>query len=412
MEADFAIRLAEKFETPFYAYDLGEVQQRTQELRAALPSGARLLHSFKANPLPAVAEQIRSGGASAEITSDGELEAARLAGHDLREALYGGPGKTTREITSALAAGVRWFSCESWLDLQRLSGAAEQAGVDVQILLRVNPAEAPQARLAMTGVESQFGFDESLLLAADARAKLSLPGIKIRGVHVYFGTQVASVEAIAQNTQRALETALRLETALGFVCSVVNAGGGFPWPYANHAPTLDLSGMQAALTAVWQESPLHETAELWFEAGRYFCASSGSLVSRVLDVKPSRTRTFVVLDTGIHHLGGMAGLGRIPRSAVTFQNLSQQGGAEITADIVGPLCTPLDSLARGVKMPSVAPGDLLAVPNVGAYGLTASLIGFLSHPAPTEIACLHGEVVQVWQWRTGHQQLSTVPSSL
>jgi len=405
METSFAEDIASRYGTPFYAYDLKAVQKRTEELRTALPAGARLLHSFKANPLPAIGEQIRLGGGMAEITSEGELTAARLAGHDLREALYGGPGKTPAEITTAIQAGVRWFSCESWADLGRLSRAAVAQETDLQVLLRVNPAEAPNARLAMTGVESQFGFDEALLLDPSAPSNLRLPGIRLRGVHVYFGTQVASIEALTDNTRRALETAARLETALGFGCSVVNAGGGFPWPYANHAPVLDLRELSPALTAVWQASRLHETAELWFEAGRYLCASSGTLVTRVLDVKSSRTRTFVVLDTGIHHLGGMAGLGRIPRSAATFQNLSRTSETEITADVVGPLCTPLDSLARGTKMPLVEAGDLLAVPNVGAYGLTASLVGFLSHPAPAEISYRDGEVVQVSQWRTGHEEI-------
>lgn len=406
MDARLAQSFAETYGTPFYAYDLDQVSQRTRELFAALPEGAHVCHSFKANPLPATAREIRLGGAHAEITSEGELEAARLAGHDLREALFGGPGKTVQEIRTALAAGVRWFSCESWLDLERLSKGAGEAGTELQVLLRVNPAEAPNARLAMTGVESQFGFDESLLLQPDARARLQLPGIRLRGVHVYFGTQVANAEAIAENTRRALDTAQRLEAALGFVCSVVNAGGGFPWAYANPAPPPDLTALRSLLDEVWHASPLSQTAELWFEAGRYLTASSGTLVTQVLDVKQSRTRTFVVLDTGIHHLGGMAGLGRIPRSAVTFMNLSRPDNAEVlTADIVGPLCTPLDSLARGLTLPLVQSGDLLAVPNVGAYGLTASLLGFLSHPAPTEIAYRGGQEKEVWRWRTGHQSL-------
>jgi diaminopimelate decarboxylase len=405
MNHTFATRLAAEYATPFYAYDLAKVEERTKELYAALPEGARLYHSFKANPLPCLAEEIRKGGAQAEITSEGELKAAIEADHDLGQALYGGPGKTAAEIKIAVAAGVRWFSCESWLDLKRLSEAAETVGVELQILLRVNPAEAPNARLAMTGVESQFGFDETLFQVADAAVKVRQPGICLRGVHVYFGTQVASVEALRDNTRRALETACRLEEALDFQCTVVNAGGGFPWPYANHASYPDLSGLREALTGVWEASPLRGKAELWFEAGRYLCAGAGSLVTRVLDVKLSRTRTFVVLDTGIHHLGGMAGLGRIPRGAVAFQNLSRQGGEEMTADIVGPLCTPLDSLARGVKLPAVEPGDLLAVPNVGAYGLTASLIGFLSHTAPVEISYREEEVMQVSCWRTGHQPI-------
>ncbi|MEN3942054.1 hypothetical protein WJU23_12225 [Prosthecobacter sp. SYSU 5D2] len=405
MNPAFANRLADEYSTPFYAYDLAQVEERTKELRASLPEGARLYHSFKANPLPRIAEEIRKGGAQAEITSEGEQKAAIEAGHDLSQALYGGPGKTAAEIQSAITAGVRWFSCESWLDLKRLSESAVANSVELQILLRVNPAEAPNARLAMTGVESQFGFDETLFHAPDAAERVRQPGICLRGVHVYFGTQVASVQALADNTRRALETASRLEETLGLQCTVVNAGGGFPWPYANHASYPDLTGLCAALTAVWEASPMHNKAELWFEAGRYLCAGAGSLVTRVLDVKQSRTRTFVVLDTGIHHLGGMAGLGRIPRGAVTFQNLSSEEGAEMTADIVGPLCTPLDSLARGVKLPAVEPGDLLAVPNVGAYGLTASLIGFLSHGAPAEISYREGEVVQVSCWRTGHQTI-------
>lgn len=406
--SDILRDLAAAHGTPLYAYDLDIVAASTAALRAELPAGARLLHSFKANPLPAVARQARLGGAVAEITSEGEIEAARLAGHALREALFGGPGKTEAEVMAALAAGVRWFSCESWTDLGRVSEAAARAGATAQVLLRVNPAEAPSARLAMTGVESQFGFDEEALLAAGTGALAKFPGARIRGVHVYFGTQVAGVEALVENTRRALAVAERLERALGFVCAVVNAGGGFPWPYANDAPPPCLTGLREGLEEAWAESPLHGTAELWFEAGRYLSAAAGTLVARVLEVKHSRARRFVILDTGIHHLGGMAGLGRIPRGAVTFLNLSgaPENAAAPPADIVGPLCTPLDSLARGMPLPDVRPGDLLAIPNVGAYGLTASLLGFLSHQAPLEIAHLGGEVLEVWRWRTGHERLN------
>ncbi|HCN77463.1 MAG TPA: hypothetical protein DIT13_09760, partial [Verrucomicrobiales bacterium] len=122
--SDFLKALAAAHGTPLYAYDLDIVAASTAALRAELPDGARLFHSFKANPLPAVARQVRLGGAVAEITSEGEMEAARLAGHDLREALFGGPGKTEAVIMEALAAGVRWFSCESWTDLGRVSAAA------------------------------------------------------------------------------------------------------------------------------------------------------------------------------------------------------------------------------------------------------------------------------------------------
>ncbi|HYF35023.1 MAG TPA: hypothetical protein VD994_07000 [Prosthecobacter sp.] len=303
-----------------------------------------------------------------------------------------------------MTAGVTTFSCESFTDLARVSGACEANGVEARVLLRVNPAEAPDARLAMSGVDSQFGFSETLLLQDEARAKVFLPRLRICGVHVYFGTQVAGVDALAANTRRALECAERVARSLGFECVVVNAGGGFPWPFASDAPAPDFTALEATLGEVCDRSPLARVAALWFESGRYIVAGSGTLVARVMDVKRLPTRTFVLLDTGIHHLSGMSGLGRVPRPGMSVRNLSRKpADAEtILADLAGPLCTPLDCVARSLSMPAVEEGDLVAIPNVGAYGLTASLTSFLSHPAPVEVAYGRGASPQAFQLRGGH----------
>jgi|JI6StandDraft_1071083.scaffolds.fasta_scaffold14218_6 diaminopimelate decarboxylase len=408
MNAALAETLTKRHGTPIYAYDLAEVRARAGDLYAALPAGASVCYSFKANPIPAIARCVRECGGRAEITSEGELNAALAAGYTGDRMLFGGPGKTTVELNAALAAGIRLFSCESFHDLAQLSAHCQQQETTVRVLLRVNPSEAPEARLAMSGVESQFGFEESLLLDPAARERVLLPHLDVCGVHVYFGTQVAGVDALTANTQRALAAADRVQEALGFDCRIINAGGGFPWPYANdHTPPV-LEGLRVRLDDVWQGTRFAEDgAELWFESGRYLCASSGWLIARVLEVKALPGKIFVILDTGIHHLGGMAGLGRVPRGAVTLINLSREMSAEslITADLVGPLCTPLDSLARGLKMPPVQPGDLIGIPNVGAYGITASLLAFLSHPPPVEVAHENGIEIESWQLRHGHAKV-------
>lgn len=409
MNSTLAQTLTERHETPIYAYDLAEVKARAGELKALLPDGASICYSFKANPMPAIARTVREAGCRAEITSEGELAAALAAGFSGEQMLFGGPGKTKAEVNAALAAGIRFFSCESFRDLSQLSAICGEQNLTAQVLLRVNPAEAPDARLAMSGIESQFGFEESLLHSPEVREHVLLPHLDICGVHIYFGTQVAGVDALTANTQRALAAAERVQAALGFECRIVNAGGGFPWPYANdHTPPV-LEGLRARLDEVWAQSRFsQEGAQLWFEAGRYLCASSGWLIARVLEVKSLPTKTFVILDTGIHHLGGMAGLGRVPRGAVTVLNLSRDvsGQEPVSVDLVGPLCTPLDCLSRGLKMPPVQPGDLIGIPNVGAYGLTASLLAFLSHPPPVEVAHEAGVEVESWQLRHGHAQIS------
>lgn len=400
--SEFLSSLAGRFGTPLYVYDLGAVASRARALRAELPASAKLYYSLKANPLPALLKELKSAGCLAELTSDGELTAALTAGFAGSDLLFGGPGKTAHEIQLALEAGVRGFSCESATDLARLGAAATSAGVEIDVMLRVNPADAPDARMAMSGVESQFGFAEPALL----EARLQVPAhVRLRGVHVYFGTQMAGRDAIVENTRRALASAARVATAQGFVCEAVNAGGGFSWPYAVEGGGPDYTGMRAALEQARAESALPEAA-LWFESGRHLSAGSGMLLATVMDVKRAGAKTFVVLDTGIHHLGGMSGLGRIPRPVIAVRNLTRAGGEVVPVDVVGPLCSPLDSLARGLSIPLPQVGDLLAIPNVGAYGLTASLNGFLSHAAPVEVAVRDDAVVEAWQLQTGHRSLS------
>jgi len=406
IDREFALDLVGRFGSPLYAYDLAEVERRAQALFSVLPFGAKVFYSFKANPLPAIAEAARGAGCGGEIASLGELRAAQEAGFAPEQLLFGGPGKTEEEILAALATGVARFSCESLTDLRKIHAAATQRRGVAEVLLRVNPSGAPRARLAMTGVESQFGFEEEVLLRQAVEIKSLNDGVHLIGAHIYFGTQIG-VDALAAAACAALETAERVSKALGFKCRVVDAGGGFPWPYASAESGSDLSALQPEYAALMAESAFARSVELWFESGRYIAAAAGTLLATVLDVKESKGgKKYVVLDTGIHHLGGMSGLGRIPRPFVGITRLSDGVSSEQeTVDVVGPLCSPLDSLGRNLNVPRLKVGDVIAIPNVGAYGLSASLIGFLSHPPPKEITFQGGRTMEAYQLRWGHKKL-------
>jgi len=118
------------------------------------------------------------------------------------------------------------------------------------------------------------------------------------------------------------------------------------------------------------------------------------LLTRVLDSKQSQGRPVVVLESGINHLGGMSGLRRVP--PITPDLVTGAGGEPVPGAIVaGPLCTPLDNWSRVASLPPLSPGDLVLVPNVGAYGLSASLVGFLGHPLPDEVIVVKGQVRQL-----------------
>lgn len=404
IEKDFADHLISQFGSPLYVYDLDIIEHQARTLFSILPANSQLFYSLKANPLPGLGRVFCQSGCRAEVSSTGELSSAIEAGFVPADILYSGPGKTEAEIEWALASGVNTFSCESFHDLLRLEAKAFASKCSIRVLLRVNPTTPPQAQLAMTGVPSQFGFEEDNLVF-HAQVLQTLKAIEIIGFHVYFGTQIAC-EALIPTIHEALETALRLSKALNIPLQIIDVGGGFPWPYAVSGKGPDLSSLRQSLSKLATQSGLTSSTQLWFESGRYLVAPSGTLLATVLAKKETKAqKKFVILDSGINHLGGMAGLGRILRPTVSVELLGSNKPDDVeVVDIVGPLCSPLDCLARNIKLPALSPGDIVCIPNVGAYGLTASLTSFLSRSAPQEITYRGQEYCEVYQIQTGHKK--------
>ncbi len=376
--------------TPAYVYDLAEVRRNHDRLRASLPADTGLYYSLKANPHPSLLGALRERGAHPEVCSTGELDAALAAGWDPGAVLYTGPGKRDAEILDALQRGVRLFSVDSPHAIDQLDHLAAREGVPAQYLLRVNDDQpVPGQGLAMTGVPSQFGADTQWVLAEPERF-VSRTHAEMIGLHLYMGTNLTEVEALYGQFSRSLSTARRLTDTLaahGVRLKILDLGGGFGAPFAKEGDAVDLTGLLPRLATLFdQELPgwRNQAPEVVFESGRYLVGTAGTLVTAVLDVKRSQGKDVVVLESGINHLGGMSGMRRIP--PLTPHLLSADTGAGIALDamVTGPLCTPLDTWDRSAKLPPLSPGDLVAVPNVGAYGLYASLIAFLGHPLPAE----------------------------
>ncbi|GGL05694.1 type III PLP-dependent enzyme [Streptomyces flaveus] len=386
-------RLLATYGSPLYVHDLGRVRQAYGDLAAALPEGARIYYSLKANPHPGLVAELVRAGARAEITSRGELTAALEAGCVAGELLYSGPGKTPGELDEAVAQGVRAFSVESFGDLERIGAAGVAHRVTADCVLRINAAGAPgDAGLRMTGSASQFGFDLDVLLSAPAR--LRVPGTRVAGLHFFPLTNARDEAGLVAEIVQSIRTAAELRDELGLDLRLVDLGGGFAAPYAVPGERPRYPGLRAAVTEALDASlPGWRTGApvVAFESGRHLVGDSGTLLTTVTDVKDSKGTRFAVLDAGVNHLGGLSGLGRLlPMKA---RPLGGGEGEPQRVTLAGPLCTPADLLGRAVEIPGLRPGTVLAFPNVGAYGLTASLLGFLGHRAPAEVLVDGGEVV-------------------
>ncbi|WP_329066189.1 type III PLP-dependent enzyme [Amycolatopsis sp. NBC_01480] len=385
--------LAEKFGTPTYVYDLDVVAESRDQLFGLLPEGFQLYYALKANPHPEIARELRSGGCRAEISSTGELANALAAGFEPGEILYTGPGKTNGELEHAIATGVRMFSVESLSDLQHVGAAAEKHGVTVSCLLRVNTTQgSASSGIRMMGRPSQFGIDAETLPSLMPALK-SVPGTRVVGAHFFTMSNAQDEDSLLAEYEFVLQSAAQLRQEVGLPLEFLDIGGGFSSPYAVPGPRTDYPKLRAGLEVLldlylpeWRDGGM----ELACESGRYLSGSSGSLLAGVVNVKESRGQRFVILDGGINVLGGLSGIGRLLPAAIGVD-----GEAPLTGSLVGPLCTPGDSLAKAAKVPELSAGDVVTVPNVGAYGVTASLISFLGRPAPTEVVVRGGDVVSV-----------------
>ncbi len=251
------------------------------------------------------------------------------------------------------------------------------------------------SQMRMGGTVSQFGIDQAELATAVERV-LAHPELILRGVHVYTATQVFEPEPLLDHCRNILDIALRTADLAGEPLQMVDFGGGFGVPYFDKLVEFDLERFGAGfreLLAAHRADPRLAGCRFIFELGRYLVADAGIYVTRVVDVKEARGKTFVVTDGGMnHHLTATGNMGQVFRKSFPLLNLSRMDGEQQESiTVAGPLCTPLDSFGSDLTLTTPKVGDLIGVFYSGAYGYSASNLAFLSHPTPAEVLLHEGE---------------------
>jgi diaminopimelate decarboxylase len=373
--------------TPFFAYDRALVTARVQELRGLLPARLSLGYAVKANPMPALVQHLAGLVDALDVASGGELRIALDTGIAPQHVSFAGPGKTDAELVQAVASGVT-VEVESAGEGSRAIAAGDRLGVRPRLAVRVNPDFAVRGSgMRMGGGPQQFGVD-----AEDVPAllgELDRRGAEVLGFHVFAGSQNLSADLLTQAHTRTAELVLKLAGDSPQPVRYVNLGGGLGVPYFPQDAPLDVRVVAENLHRLVDDvlAPELPDARYVLELGRYLVAEAGVYVTRVVDRKVSRGRTYLVVDGGMHHqLAASGNLGQVIRRNYPVRVATAVDAApEGRATVVGCLCTPLDLLGDDVELPSADVGDLVAVFLAGAYGLTASPTGFLGHPAPVEL---------------------------
>jgi diaminopimelate decarboxylase len=373
--------------TPYFAYDRRLLTDRIRLLRATLPPMVKLNYAVKANPMPAILHHLAGLVDGMDVASTREMQTALDTGMPGSSVSFAGPGKTEPEIVQAVAAGVT-IEMESATEAERVIRAGELLGVGPRVAVRVNPDfQVKGSGMRMGGGPQQFGVDAEQV--PDLLADLAAADIDFLGFHVFAGSQNLNADILCEAERKTVELILALAEKAPAPVRYVNLGGGFGIPYFDKDAPLDLAAIGGNLAELVEDriAPNLPDAEVVVELGRYIVGECGVYVTRVVDRKVSRGRTYLVVDGGLHHQMAASGnFGSVIRRNYPIavgNRLAEPANSTVT--VVGCLCTPLDLLGDEVMLPDARIGDLIVMFQAGAYGLTASPTAFLGHPMPVEV---------------------------
>lgn len=353
--------LADRFGTPSYIYSQATLLRHCRRLLKAFDSyPTTACFAVKSNSNLSVLRTIFSEGFGADLVSAGELERSLQAGVTPSRIVFSGVGKLDQEIVAGLNANILSFNVESDFELHAIARLAREAGKVARVSLRINPnIDARTNEKIATGLYStKFGIPETEL-AAHLQIIKDSPSLKLVGVACHIGSQITDLAPLRDAATRMAQVAKNV-VAAGFQLELVDMGGGLGIRYSSES-TPELEDYASTLIGAIKPTGLR----LVIEPGRVLVGNIGILLSRVIGVKRTPQKNFIILDAAMNDLMRPTLYG----SYHDIVPVNEYPGATDPqlCDFVGPVCETGDYLGKDRRCPVPKAGDLFAVRGCGAY---------------------------------------------
>lgn len=383
-----ARELAGKYSTPLYVYSQAQLLDNYRRIQEAFAQNNVLIcYALKANANPEILRLLAERGAGADVVSLGELQLALRAGIPPEKIVFAGVGKRDDEIVAAMDAGILGLNVESEMELAVINELAAQLAKQAPVSLRVNPdIDIHGHPYISTGRhQDKFGMEigiiEKLLHALQEN-----PHCRLVGLHAHLGSQIREI-APYRKLSRVMRELYEKAQACGHVLEFIDIGGGLGIDYQRvlrleeNGQGMDAFAMQPQKVAEAVLADLKDVpVTIIFEPGRALTANAGLLLTRVLYLKHTGGKTFVIVDAGMSDL-------LRPSLYQAYHEIVParlRAGAATEVDVVGPICESGDFFARERSLPPVQRGDTLAVMTAGAYGFTLAS-NYNARPRPAEV---------------------------
>jgi diaminopimelate decarboxylase len=371
--------------TPAYIYSAETIRARYRTIDDAFGAYPHRLHyALKANSTFALVRLLRSAGSAVDANSIWEIDLARRAGFEPADIVFTGVGKSDAELECAVPLGLRAINVESAGELARVEAIAASLGRPARVAIRINPdIDSGSHPHISTGLRiNKFGVpvDAARELAASVGRR---PFLRLVAVHVHVGSQITPLEPLRRAAAFLAATARELQAA-GIALEYLDAGGGLGVAYDDR-PAVSPAEYVSALMGEIRPIGL----PIVVEPGRSIVGPAGMLLARVIDLKPRDAGSeFAVIDAGMTELLRPALYNAFHR----IEPVRPHGGERRHYEIVGPVCESSDVVGRDRTLPLLAPGDLVAIRDAGAYG-SAMASNYNRRPLPAEV------LVDAGAWR-------------
>lgn len=366
--------IAKKAGTPLYLYSSKKLVENYGEFDGAF-SGIKhiVCYAVKANGSPYLLKILMRRGCGCDIVSGGELKLALSSGANPKKIVFAGVGKRDDEIRMAILSGILMFNVESISELYRIDKIAKSLNKTAGISFRVNPdIDARTHPHITTGLaHNKFGLCFEEAFAGYILAK-ALKSVRIIGIHTHIGSQIVDSGSFVLAAGKVSKYISKLKAA-GIVLKYIDMGGGLGIRYENEK-VISASNYAKAIMA-----HLPKDHTLILEPGRFIAGDAGIMVTKILYVKKTPRKSFLVVDAGMNDLVRPAIYGAYHKIIPAIK----RSGAEREWDIVGPICESSDIFATDRRLPPVREGDFLAVLCAGAYGYSMSS-NYNQRPRPAE----------------------------
>jgi len=356
-----ALALTKKYKTPFYCYSLSQLKNNFYNFSKAFKTSKPLIcFSVKSNSNINLLRELKKMGSGADVVSSGELLKAIKAGINKKKIVFSGVGKTEDEIKLAIKEGVLLINIESESEANLINKISKKMRRRTVVGIRLNPniIGKTNKKISTGGKSDKFGLNYKNCINFCKKIN-NLNNLKLDGLSVHIGSQITSVKPF-QQVFKVLNKIIS-ETKINF--KFIDLGGGMGISYSNNEKKLDLN-QYAKLVDKFLKN---KKTQIIFEPGRFIVGNTSILISKVIYIKKSNNKNFIILDAGMNDLMRPA-LYDAHHKIIPLKKSNNRISGNV--EFVGPICESSDKFLNQKGFFKIKEGDYVAITDVGAYGMS------------------------------------------